>query len=128
MRLTARGALVRRSVRSRAGANHAVHADPRWTALSRRLIARHVGEHGWVCPGDGSEHPAHPSHDLTLDHAVAMVDGGAAFPPDEQLRVLCRSWNSALGAKAVNAKRAGRRQDSRTIVLERAQIRSRFLG
>ena len=124
------------------GANHAVHTDPRWTALSQRMIARHVGQYGWVCPGDGPEHASHPvtpgilgsdgfyhHHDLTLDHTLAMVDGGAAFPPDDQLRVLCRSRNSALGARALNAKRAGRMPLRTPAVLtERAAIRARYLG
>ena len=35
--------------------------------LSKRMIARHVGQHGYVCPGDGPEHPAHATPDLTLN-------------------------------------------------------------
>ena len=111
------------------GANHAVHSDPRWTALSRRVIAKHVGQFGWVCPGDGAEHPSHPSHDLTADHVVAIEDGGSPFPLDDGLRVLCRSWNSTLGARLVNARRAGRVMRRSPLVLDvRAQIRARFLG
>jgi len=110
------------------GANHHVHADPRWTRLSRRMIARHVGEFGWVCPGDGSEHPAHPSHDLTTDHVLALEDGGAPFDP-ANTRVLCRSRNSANGARLVNDRREGRATSPAAPVLdERAQIRARFLG
>ena len=30
------------------GANHHIHADPRWTHRSKRMIARHVGQHGYV--------------------------------------------------------------------------------
>lgn len=71
------------------------------------MIARHVGEHGYVCPGDGPEHPAHPTRDLTLDHVVALIDGGAPFDP-ANTRVLCRSRNSANGARLVNARRADR--------------------
>ena len=89
------------------GANHHIHADPRWTGLSKRMIARHVGQHGYVCPGDGPEHPAHPTRDLTLDHVVALIDGGAPFDP-ANTRVLCRSRNSANGARLVNARRADR--------------------
>ncbi len=89
------------------GANHHVHADPRWTRLSKRMIARHVGQHGYVCPGDGPEHPAHPTRDLTLDHVTALIDGGAPFDP-ANTRVLCRSRNSANGARLVNARRADR--------------------
>jgi hypothetical protein len=89
------------------GANHHIHADPRWTRLSQRVIDRHVGQHGWVCPGDGPEHPAHPSRDLTTDHVLALIEGGAPFDP-ANTRVLCRSRNSANGARRVNARRADR--------------------
>jgi len=89
------------------GANHHVHADPRWTRLSKRMIARHVGRYGYVCPGDGPEHPAHPTRDLTLDHVLALIDGGAPFDP-ANTRVLCRSRNSELGARLVNARTADR--------------------
>ncbi len=71
------------------------------------MIARHVGQYGYVCPGDGPEHPAHPTRDLTLDHVVALIDGGAPFDP-ANTRVLCRSRNSANGARLVNARRADR--------------------
>jgi hypothetical protein len=87
------------------GANHAIHTDRRWTRMSQRMIARHVGQFGWVCPGDGVEHPAHPSHDLTTDHVQALIDGGAPFDPGNT-RVLCRSRNSANGARLVNARRS----------------------
>ena len=123
------------------GVNHAIHSDLRWIALSKREIARHVGQHGWICPGDGPEHPAHPvtpgllgsdgfyhHHDLTLDHELALEDGGAPFDR-ANTRVLCRSWNSTLGARLVNARRAGRVMRRSPLVLdERAQIRARFLG
>jgi hypothetical protein len=89
------------------GANHYVHADPRWARLSKRMISRHVGQFGYVCPGDGPEHPAHPTRDLTLDHVQALIDGGAPFDP-ANTRVLCRSRNSANGARLVNARRADR--------------------
>lgn len=71
------------------------------------MIARHVGQYGYVCPGDGVEHPAHPTRDLTLDHVLALIDGGAPFDP-ANTRVLCRSRNSANGAHLVNARRADR--------------------
>ena len=85
------------------GANHHIHADPRWTRLSQRVIDRHVGQYGWVCPGDGPEHPAHPSRDLTTDHVLALIEGGAPFDP-ANTRVLCRSRNSTNGARLVNAR------------------------
>jgi hypothetical protein len=69
------------------------------------MIARHVGQHGYVCPGDGPEHPAHPTRDLTLDHVLALINGGAPFDP-ANTRVLCRSRNSELGAHLVNARRS----------------------
>lgn len=110
------------------GANHHVHTDPRWTRLSRRMIARHVGQYGWVCPGDGPEHPSHPTRDLTLDHVTELQEGGAPFDP-ANTRVLCRSQNSANGARLANARRAGTMAPPVAPVLdERAQIRARFLG
>ena len=112
----------------KSGASHPVHVDPRWTRLSRRMIARHVGEFGWACPGDGPEHPAHPSRDLTLDHVVQLQEDGAPFDP-ANTRVLCRSRNSANGARMANERRAGRAVPRLPVVLdERAQIRARFLG
>jgi hypothetical protein len=89
------------------GANHHVHADARWARLSKRMIARHVGQYGYVCPGVGPEHPTHPTRDLTLDHVLALIDGGAPFDP-ANTRVLCRSRNSANGARLVNARRLDR--------------------
>ncbi len=71
------------------------------------MIARHVGQYGWVCPGDGPEHASHPvaPGTLTTDHVLALEDGGAPFDP-ANTRVLCRSRNSANGARLVNARRA----------------------
>ena len=110
------------------GPSHAVHTDPRWAALSRRMIARHVGQYGWTCPGDGPEHAAHPSRDLTLDHVTPLVEDGAPFDP-ANTRVLCRSRNSELGARLVNERRAGRVTPRLLPALdERAQIRARYLG
>jgi 5-methylcytosine-specific restriction endonuclease McrA len=94
------------------------------------MIARHVGQYGWVCPGDGPEHPAHPveSSTLTLDHVHALIDGGAPFDPTNT-RVLCRSRNSANGARLVNARRhATPRRIASPLLGERAAIRARFLG
>jgi len=71
------------------------------------MIGRHVGQYGYVCPGDGPEHPPHPTRDLTLDHVVALIDGGAPFDP-ANTRVLCRSRNSANGARLVNARKVDR--------------------
>ena len=84
------------------------HHDPAFARLSKRLIASHVGQSGWLCPGDGPEHPAHPveTGGLTIDHIVALVEGGALLDR-ANLRVLCRARNSALGARLVNARRAG---------------------
>ena len=91
--------------RSGVGANRALHGSREWTQLSRRVIEQHVAEHGWTCPGDGAEHPAHPSRDLTADHIQPVKLGGA--PLDRaNLRVLCRSRNSAGGAALTNAGRS----------------------
>ena len=115
---------------SRIGSGHVVHTDPRWVSLSKRVIARWVGEHGWTCPGDGVEHPAHPveAGTLTADHVVPLADGGAPFDRGN-VRPLCRSANSAGGARIVNARRAGGTTARIAAPLdERAAIRRRFLG
>ena len=84
------------------------YSSREWTALSQRTIRAHVGQFGWVCPGDGPEHPAHPTRDLTTDHTQARHAGGAPLDRSN-LRVLCRSRNSELGARVGNALRPQRR-------------------
>ena len=77
------------------GANHRVHADPRWARLSKRVIARHVGLHGDWCPGYGLD--PHPASDLTADHIVPLAAGGAPLDIGN-CAVLGRSCNSTKGA------------------------------
>ena len=64
-----------------------------WRERKRRerTVSQHVAERGWWCPGY-ADHPAHPSHDLTAAHIVAVANGGGDGP----LTVLCRSENSRL--------------------------------
>lgn len=69
--------------------------DPAWKRLSAFAIAKHVAVHGWVCPGYGR--PAHPSHDLTADHPVALVRGGDLLA--QRPNVLCRGCNGRKGAR-----------------------------
>lgn len=63
--------------------------DPAETARRAHAVAAHVAAHGWWCPGDGPDHPPHPSRDLTAHHVTGPGHG--------PLRVLCRSRNSAIG-------------------------------
>jgi 5-methylcytosine-specific restriction endonuclease McrA len=94
---------ARQSNRSR---HNPFYSTREWQHLSTRVIAAHVGEFGWVCPGDDPDHRAHPSRSLTVDHIVTLSAGGA--PLDRaNLRVLCRSRNSELGARTGNALRQG---------------------
>lgn len=58
-------------------------------------IRHHVAIHGWTCPGDDS-HVSHPCTDLTAHHVDAVALGGN---PHGELAVLCRSRNSAIGAR-----------------------------
>lgn len=80
------------------------YATREWRALSARILRAHRGQHGDWCPGDLPEHEAHRSSDLTVDHAHALSEGGALLDRSK-LRVLCRSWNSTLGARVGNAQR-----------------------
>lgn len=67
------------------------------TKRRRDAVAWHVACHGWTCPGDAATgHLGHPSRDLTAHHAEAFGAGGREAGP---LRVLCRSANSAIGAR-----------------------------
>jgi 5-methylcytosine-specific restriction endonuclease McrA len=90
------------------------------------MVARHVGQFGWVCPGDGSDHPAHATHDLTCDHVLPIIEGGAPFDP-ANTRILCRSRNSANGARLVNSRGSIKTDPPSASPDPRAAIRSRFL-
>ena len=66
---------------------------PYTAAMLRRraqVVAQWRAEHGDLCPG--WRRPAHPSHDLTADHMIAVGAGG---DEDGPLAVLCRSCNSS---------------------------------
>lgn len=69
-----------------------------WDALARRMVRTHLRTGGPYCPGDPPDHDAHPSFDLTVDHRVRLVDGGAMLDP-ANLRILCRAWNGHLGGR-----------------------------
>lgn len=74
------------------------HTDPEWIALSRRVRKAWVSTHGWWCPGD-EHHGHHPTHDLTVHHPTPLANGGGLL--DQPPQVICRSWNSRLGARSV---------------------------
>ena len=74
--------------------------DGRLRRISARLLATHRRTVGPWCPGIPGEHDAHPEHDLTVDHIVPLAAGGSAID-QANLRVLCRSWNSARGRRGV---------------------------
>ena len=73
-----------------------VYGSARWKRLSSALIAEHVAEHGWICPGDGPGHPLHASMRLSVDHIHRLGAGGPAFER-ANLRVLCAQRNAARG-------------------------------
>jgi hypothetical protein len=74
--------------------------DAAWRKLSKRIIGDWIREHGPWCPGDGTEHDAHPSFDLTVDHG-AQAGIPTKLLDRSQLRVMCRSWNAVLGRRGV---------------------------
>ncbi len=109
------------------GPSNPFYRDPQWRHVSKRTITAHVGRYGWVCPGDGPQHAPHPSRSLTVDHILALADGGAPFAPSN-LQVLCRAANSAKGARLVNDRRkTARAAESPPLLDERAAIRARYL-
>lgn len=67
---------ARASNRSR---HNALYNTRAWQRLSARTIARNRGQYGNWCPGYGRD--PHPASDLTTDHVVPLVAGGAPFDP-----------------------------------------------
>jgi 5-methylcytosine-specific restriction endonuclease McrA len=66
-----------------------------WRRLRAEAIQAHVERYGWLCIGD-DQHGAHQTTDLTVDHPVALANGGTH---DQELHVCCRSSNSRKGAR-----------------------------
>lgn len=58
-----------------------------------QVLAAHRAEHGDWCPG--WRRAGHWTEDLTADHIIPVSQGGG--PGAANLRVLCRSCNSARG-------------------------------
>lgn len=79
------------AARFRQGTRPPVRDLRAWRRVRAALLEAWVAEHGWVCPGHGR--PTHPSRDLTADHRVPLVQGGAPLDP-ANLAVLCRACNS----------------------------------
>ena len=76
-------------------------SGPEWQTTSRLIRARHVAEHGLVCPGlPGIDHPAHPVasiSELSVHHITPIALGGS--DDDANLVVVCGVANSeARGA------------------------------
>jgi hypothetical protein len=74
--------------------SRSIRASRTWRTLAASIVAAHVRQYGWVCPGDGRRHRAHPSRDLVVDHIHPLSRGGPPFDR-ENLRVLCRGANLA---------------------------------
>lgn len=68
-----------------------------WKRTSSAIIEAHVRAYGWTCPG--YLRPAHPSRDLTADHAQPRARRpDLALDPTNLGGVLCRSCNSKKSA------------------------------
>ena len=83
---------ARQSNRSR---HNALYSTRAWQRLSARVLRAWRGEHGDWCPG--YQRPAHRAADLTVDHVIPLIAGGAPFDI-ANTQVLCRSCNSTKGA------------------------------
>ncbi len=101
-----RGAFAgfRQSPRQRA------YDSTKWRKLSRRVRAEWVDGHGWWCPG--WRRAGHPAKDLTVDHIVALIEGGSPLDPNN-LRVLCRSCHGRVSLSLAARRRAARAGDER---------------
>jgi 5-methylcytosine-specific restriction endonuclease McrA len=73
------------------------HTDPAWQRLSRTVLTAWRAKYGDLCPGD-EHHPPHPCTDLTVDH-IHPLSKGSSLTDQANLRVLCRSANSAKAAR-----------------------------
>lgn len=62
-----------------------------WRRIRARVLREWRRLYGPWCPGWGI--PGHVSHDLTVDHKLAVSAGGAPFDR-ANLQVLCRGCNS----------------------------------
>lgn len=112
---TSRGSRCARHPAKARGGDRALYQGREWRALSARVLARHRGQFGPLCPGYQRE--SHPASDLTVDHRIPIAGGGAALDPSN-LTVLCRSCNASKGATMVSSEPQ----------TERAKIRARYLG
>lgn len=76
-------------------------------AEHRAILAAWQEVNGWHCPGHpDTDHQPHrvAAGQLTVHHLQDVVAGGAPVGGPKQ--VLCRYWNSRLGAQLGNALRA----------------------
>jgi len=69
----------------------------RWRALRNRVLARD----GYMCLECGSR------RNLEVDHTIEPRDGGAAFPPVDGLRTLCRKCHHAKTLRVARYRRGG---------------------
>ena len=71
-------------------ARNPAYDDPAYRRFRKRVVSEWIAQHGYVCPGFRRE--AHASTDLTLDHPVPVLQGGALVDR-RNAAVLCRSCN-----------------------------------
>lgn len=106
---TNKGAPTRCAEKHQTQYNRGLHATTP-TKVARRqpgvqahraaAVAAHVKQHGWLCLGD-EHHGKHECRDLTADDPLPIALGG---DPMQQLVVMCRSANSAKGARWTDPK------------------------
>lgn len=73
---------------------------PQWRRLRARTLAKHRREWGELCPG--YQMPPHLSDRLSVDHVVALENGGAMYD-EANVQVLCVSCNDRKGSRGVGA-------------------------
>lgn len=91
----------------RKGPRAPTYDETAWRKLSKRLRAEWVARNGWYCPG--WNRGWHASRDLTGDHIVPLMAGGAALDP-ANVRILCRACNARAGLSAATKARAAKRR------------------
>lgn len=73
-----------------------IYDDPRWKRLRKRVKARHIKRHGYMCPGYSRD--PHLAAVLHADHRTPVHLGGAPFL-ESNVQVLCGDCNARKGSR-----------------------------
>jgi 5-methylcytosine-specific restriction enzyme A len=75
-----------------------------WRRFRDGILRAWRREHGNLCPG--FERPPHTDGILSVNHKVALADGGPMLPGEDGVDVMCTGCNALAGVRATQARRA----------------------